>query len=578
MQVFGLGMMLPGGGFLAHASLSSPEGISHFLSAGGALALFLFSLCIWFATGNALFPPLVWVALACSATLMGHGAPRNIASWLLLFGISIGICISLLCTVIWYAWARQKRKSANDLLRKGPSLPAQASLHEEALADESIHRRMAFLLDRALQPLEQFNGFEWLDQFQTAAVRYQINFLGYGLSMAQFSQFPALRGYLDEAQNRLVRKLTDYRVWKYWQLENIWGNLQRNPDPLSRENIMYTGFSLLQMTLHEKAQGRAIYAHQGSFRLQHPSGKSFDHDMHALAASLTRENKRRDFHLVACEPNWIYPLCNTIGAAALKSFSPQAWAQQESIFRERLEQEFIDTTGHFVPCRSAYTGLALPNIGGVMPQAMPCFFLNALLPDIALRHWMVLRARIIKKNKLNKAAFWPIDTGNYRFSRAAAYSSVALTAAELGDEEIRNLCLQALDEEYPLRNTDDFFYRPGASVWAHGVEFMARMTPPGGFGRLVSTPHMPHQEIIETACYNEVIFSCAKNIRGGIAATLHKRQNCRIAHITFGGLLPRARYRIEGIGTETLTANADGKAVWRLTAPGTHHIKLIRSE
>ena len=61
--------------------------------------------------------------------------------------------------------------------------PAIADRDRELSAQDV--KLMRFLLDRALQPLEAFDGFEWLDQFQTAAVRYQLNFIGYALSMAQ---------------------------------------------------------------------------------------------------------------------------------------------------------------------------------------------------------------------------------------------------------------------------------------------------------------------------------------------------------------------------------------------------------
>lgn len=436
---------------------------------------------------------------------------------------------------------------------------------------------MRFLLDRALQPKERFDGFEWFDQFQTAAVRYQINFCGYALSMAQFSHLPALRGYLHDAQHNLIEKLADHRVWKYWAIENLWGNLRHNPDPAVRENIMYTGFAALQMALHEKAQDSpALYAAPDSLRLRHPSGKVFPHSLPSLIAGLQRENSRRDFHLVACEPNWIYPLCNTIGAAALRAAAPAAWSAQKDIFKERLEQEFIDTAGAFVPCRSVYTGFALPDIGGIMPQAMPCFFLNALLPDIALRQWLVLRRRMLHGKELNRRAFWPIDTGNYRFSRAAAYAATALAAAELGDAEIKALCLSALDEECPMRDEDGYFYRPKASVWAHAVEFLARMTPENGFRKLICDPASRPGPVIDSAEYRGVLFAGAHPINGGLSFTATKRNEAETTEIGFSGLVPHTPYRLEGTGGVRIVSGADGRALWRMTEGGQQKYTLVR--
>ncbi len=40
--------------------------------------------------------------------------------------------------------------------------------------------------------------------------------------------------------------------------------------------------------------------------------------------------------------------------------------------------------------------MALPTIGGALPQALPCLFLNATMPKIALRQWLLLPKKIIK--------------------------------------------------------------------------------------------------------------------------------------------------------------------------------------
>jgi hypothetical protein len=577
LQIFGLGLMLPGGGFLAHADLTSISGQVHLIAALAGMSAFLFSLLIWFATGNAIAPPILWFALALAGAGMGHGAPYYYVPWFTLLAIATMISTLLISVFVWQFFALRQRRNANQILMRTSSIPSSVAASATPILSDDDLSRIQFLLDRALQPLDRFEGFEWLDQFQTAAIRYQLNFCGYALSMAQFSHMPAFRGYLSEAQYNLVSKLTDHRVWKYWQIENLWGNLQRNADPAARENIMYTGFAALQMALHGKAEANpSLYTKTDSLQLRHPSGKIFQHSLPSLLKSLVRENKRRDFHLIACEPNWIYPLCNTIGAAALRAAAQPEWASQKDVFRERLEQEFIDTAGFFVPCRSAYTGLALPNIGGIMPQAMPCFFLNALFPDITLRHWLVLRDKMLRKGKLKPSAFWPIDTGNYRFSRAAAYAATALAAAEIGDTEIKELCLSAIDAECPVFGEDGHFYRPKASVWAHAVEFMARMTPQNGFRRLICDDISFAGPFLEAVNYDEALVAAAHHTQTGLAFTLKKRTNVSAAFIRFSGLTPQTGYKIEGAHGTVINSDADGRALWRLTLAGKHNFHLVR--
>src|SRR5262249_32038448 len=285
----------------------------------------------------------------------------------------LGACIALARR----SMALSRRRAASEYLAQhGAQAAAAFQPGSPEVGEFTPHdlQLMRFVLDRALQPVSSYQGFEWLDQFQTAPVRYQLNFMGYALSMAPATRLPALHGYLDDAQRRLIEKQTDHRIWRYWALENLWGNLDRDPNPVARENIMFTGFCAAQIALFHAASGRRDYERPGSLVLRHPSGKTFAFDLTSLVEALEREYMRSAFCLVAGEPKWIYPLCNTIAAAAVRGLDAQSggrrWGTLEPAFRSRLEEEFIDLSARFVPCRSAYSGFAFPAIGGAQPQAM----------------------------------------------------------------------------------------------------------------------------------------------------------------------------------------------------------------
>lgn len=438
----GLGLMGPGAGFLAHADLSTMQGMLHLSVAAFGFFAFMFALLIWFVTGNVLAPPLIWLCFALSASAMNHGPFNPEIPRIILAAITFLTFIASAFCFLNEILQRNIRERKNNYLVKFGSTVSAEFLQDDNKSELSYDelKRMEFLLDRALQPLPEFNGFEWLDQFQTAAVRYQVNFLGYALSMAQATYLPALGGYLHQAQKNLILKQTDYRVWRYWTIENLWGNLRYNPDPVARENIMYTGFCALQMAMYQKASGKKDFERPGSFLLKTPNGQQYAYDMTVLIDALGREAKKSKFHLIACEPNWIYPLCNLIGASAVCAQNQAMWETQKDNFRLRFENEFMNLRGNIIPCRSRYTGFAIPDIGGMMPQTLPCLFLNATFPDIAMRQWLVLRSQMLKNGRLSKKKFWPIDTGNYGFSRASAYAVTALDAAELGDGEIKNMC------------------------------------------------------------------------------------------------------------------------------------------
>lgn len=587
-KAFGLGLMVPGGGFLAHADAASWHGAAHYGAFIVALILFSAALLVWFATGNVLAPPLIWLLCALAAALMDHGAVRPDAVWAVsLVGIA-AIVVAVVLSLGRYAHGAARREEANRYLSRADAAVALGDRSDAGRSEELTPRDlklMRFLLDRALQPVGNFDGFEWLDQFQTAAVRYQLNFMGYALAMAQATRLPALGGYLNEAQRRLIDKQTDHRIWRYWAIENLWGNLRIDPNPVARENIMFTGFCAAQIAMYHAASGCRDYERSGSFALRHPSGRSYDCDFPAMIATLDSEHKRSDFHLIACEPNWIYPLCNTIGAAALKAHERMTgsdhWSMHRASFRQHLENEFIDLAGRFVPCRSTYTGLALPMIGGAQPQAMPSFFLNATMPDVALRQWLLLRRGLIETRGADRGlvrkCFWPIDTGNYRFSRASALTGTALAAVEMGDGEVARLCLAALEEECPAVVEADACYRPNASVWAHAVEFFARCGAANGFRDLIEQPRnrSPEREpVIGDIPYPDVLVARAVHADGILDAVLYPGERPGRFQVGVCGLVPDATYACEGTGQPRIRADRDGEAKIEVALTGRTEIRI----
>jgi hypothetical protein len=246
-------------------------------------------------------------------------------------------------------------------------------------------------------------------------------------------------------------------------------------------------------------------------------------------------------------------------------------------FRERLEDEFIDLAGRFVPCRSNYTGVALPMIGGAPPQAMPCFFLNATFPDIALRQWLLLRRGLVRDGGagLNRNRFWPIDTGNYRYSRAAAYAATALGAIELGDRDVALACLEALDHECPARSDGESTYRPAASVWAHAVEFFARVGETNGFRNLIERPRQDERRmLLDDAAYPDVLVASATETGGMLRAVLYPGAEPARRRLGFSGLRPGGRYASDGTEEGEVIADPTGAASVHVLLGGRCEIRL----
>jgi hypothetical protein len=633
-KLFGLGLMLPGAGFLAHADVCTAGGLGHLSLALCAFAAFALSLLIWFGTGNLLAPPLAWLGAAWWAASMRHAPlqPGGAQAVYALLALAAGAVV--LGALVCFALARRQRGLDNAYLAAqalqlpriltapvplpspvpvpvpvpvtdfarprvwsrtgdidvaspfaathrhlqrgiqggapaGPLADPLADLPEMSLAHL---QRLRFALDRALQALASFEGFEQRDQFQTAATRYQLNFLGYGLALTQARFTPACSAYLHLAQRNLLHKQAQHRVWSYWALENLWGNLCRDPDPVARENIMFTGFVALQMALYQASTGRTEVSQAGFLQLAHPRGQHYAHDMNSLLAQLDAAYAASPLYLVACEPNWVYPLCNMMGASALRLHDAQQadqdrWARHAPAFRQHLEAEFLDAHGRYVPCRSSRTGLALPAIGGAMPQAMPCYFLNALAPDLARRQWLLLRRSLFEgqapsTGRFKRAAFWPIDTGNYGFSRASAYAATALAAAELGDEAVYAHCMQALDDECPSTLEGGVIHRARASVWSHGVELMARASVRDGFRQLGAAPLPPGGPHLESLSYPEVLVAAAHADapRSHLRAVLYGGSGDGLQAVGVAGLRAHTLYRVCGATVPVVLSDGRGKA------------------
>ena len=358
-QALGLGLMLPGGGFLAHAGLGTAHGLVHLAIGLMAVGMFVVGLAIWFATGNVIAPPAIWLLFAVFGALMDHGPIPHHAVEAVEFGVALLAVAALAMHLARHVHYAARRREANRYLQHatlGPE-PAIADRSDEMRMEDV--KRMRFLLDRALQPVEAFEGFEWLDQFQTAAVRYQINFIGYALSMAQATHLPAFGGYLNTAQQRLSTSRPIINLALLGARKSLGQSFARSRSGAAREHHVHRlrrdadgdvsgrfGTARLRprRQLCAPASGRAPLR----LRFRRPGRCARPR---AAALGLRARRLRAELDLSALQHHW---------RRRHDGARPDAWgppfAPLAAPFRERLEDEFIDLAGRFVPCRSNYSG------------------------------------------------------------------------------------------------------------------------------------------------------------------------------------------------------------------------------
>jgi hypothetical protein len=547
-DAFALGLAFPGAGFLHWADGSqSAWAIALCVM---SLGMFGAALATWFATGNVVLPPLLWLAAAAAATrpdwfMLDDRLVQSHAGFL--------VPALLISSLAARGLIRPCAPAAppKPALTRLPALPM--SPRDEISLDDL--KRLRLLTDRALQPVEAFEGFEWRDQFQTAAVRYQVNFIAYALAVARRNYLPATTAWLGEAQARLLAKQGDARLWRHWVLENAWGNLRLGRDPIPRGNIMSTGFVALQMAIGDTGAPLDLRRRGGSWR---------HYGLDEMGDILARQYREAPFGLLSCEPNWIYPLCNLITACGLRAADHRTgsahWPGIAARFGAGLVGEFTTAAGDFVPFRSSLTGFAAPGVGGAVMQAFPCLFLNALYPELAEKRWERVRRQARARGW--RRALWPIDVGNYGFTRAAGYAASAAAAVEMGDAANAGTLLDLLDMECPGTTAEGVTHRPRASLWAHALELIARLGCTDGFRGVIESPaHVLAGPHLADADYPKILIAAARREGEMLRLVLHPGGDGAIRPIAVAGLKPGRHYRTGLADQPFARADETGRAV-----------------
>ena len=578
VQAFGLGLVIPGGGFLLYAvgSLAStvePVGLT--LATWFVFGLALFA---WFGSGNVLAPIAVWLGAAIAAASMDHEATWPLAR------LAVPGLVALLAAgalrwrrhALSAAIARRRRRNEYLATSFGLVTPCDSGtgmpLVEEMSAEDVA--AMRFLLDRALQPIERFDGFDWIEQFQTSAVRYQVMGMSYALSVAQAARLPALRGYLFQAQRNLIDKMMDHRVWRYWALENAWGNLRLDPDPMApatRDNVMYSGWYAAMIGMHASNTGDERYKQPGSIVLRHPSGREFAYDWPSIVEILADNYVRAPFTLFPCEPNWIYVFCNNFAAIGVllhdRLRGSDYWSRIAPHYRRSLEQEFMTVDGRVLVIRSARTGLTIPSPTSTASDAMAAFYGHAIFPDLARRSWEIVRREMLHVDaggaRLDLRGFDRFDTGNYRRSNATALTAVMAAATEMGDAEAHDAVRAAFMADHPPVMDVGVLHHPGVSTQVHSVAFCSRAGRTNAIHDLVADG-LPaawrEGPLLENVQYPDVLVAKAVSDGAALDLTLLPGRDPGRHTLGLSQLRAGARYRCEGTVEPEVGADAEGRA------------------
>lgn len=578
----GLGLWLPGAGFLAVGGWWT-------LLLPLTLFLFLLSVIAWFWAGAVIAPVAVWAgAAALAAALAGERtwSPAPLAALALI--VSTALAITALRQRMAHAGGEKAKQRESFLpqslaevaeMQKDIPEPGSRELSEDQLA------RLRYLLDRSLQPIDSFDGFTIIDQFQPAALRYQINHMGFALAIAQTAYVPNFRGYMGQAQRNLIEKYLVKKVWDYWVIESCWGHLNfTNWDPAGRDNIMLTGWFGAHVGGYMLATGDRRYLEPGSLTFRLNDRKEWRHSFPSIIGSVDRNYDSAEFGQFACEPNWIYPICNHYGMVSLAThdrlLGSGLIAKHLPRWLKGLETEFTDAAGSTVGLRSQYTGIPFPFPVG---ESGYCFFENAFLPDRGRQQWAIARKEVEEffvDDAGTQRLAMPgdgLDAGNYRAGHTGVYGAFLIAAREFGDERIADAVLAGLAHDcLPAKDDGVFRYRKASNI-ANANTCIGALMGTGDFARTFSEGTSPRTlagPMIETMAYPEILVARAWSNGADLGATFYPGTVSGVHDIPLSKLEPGRRYLLSGAIEPELVAANDGNGSCRIAVEGRTEFRL----
>jgi hypothetical protein len=567
-QTVGIGLWLPGGGFVAAggwATLLFPL----------TVALFLAAIFAWFASGMVIAPIAIWLG---SAVLAGAMTGQEI--WQ-----PAPFVVAVLTALVAVEW---RRRNLARVTRDSVSARQRAAILPQALrdaADRAVPKPTydsrelnqdelagaRYLLDRALQPVDEFGGFDCIDIFQTASVRYQINMMGYALSQLQQLYTPNFHGYLSLAQRNLIEKFLERRVWSYWIYESAWGHLNFTDwDPAAKDNIMLTGYYGAQVSLYMGNTGDMRYAVPGSLTFRLNQRKAWPHDVHTITRSVYDNSVDSAYCLYPCEPNWIYTGCNFRGMTTMVAHDRVFGTDFVTTIRDRwlqqLDREFTNAAGGLIGLRSSLTGIEFPFPSSELGY---CTMANTFAPERAQEMWALVQfgmRRMLGEQDGKPIIMLPdngIDFGNYqRGALTFAMGALQFAAHEFGDEELAAAAGNTLDLRCKRVEREGVVHYKGsnlANIAVAAGRFMRREDFRDVFVKGPESAAFTGP-LLEEADYPDVLVSRAVSTGDDLDLIVVPGRGPGIQRLGLARLIPGRRYSVHGRPDLDFVADRDGRA------------------
>lgn len=572
-QLAGFGWSVPGGGFLA---LGGAFGILMFIL---TLVLMLLAIVAWWLTGYAPFPFLVWgIMLVLPITACYRDSKWTFpVIWLILGAIVLYFILTRIHNHNMEKRSLKKQKERVEYFKE--EIPAELAMAEPEVPDgefeltEEQLRMQKHLFDLTFGPFGEFQGFTKpkSSQIPLPALRYQINSMQNALQQIQCQYTPNFHGYATQAQRTLIDLYRHPKVWSYWRMENILGNLDFDGNPIKKDNVMMTGFFLVNVTMYMRNTGDLRYAEPGSLTFQNKHG-TYKHDVHTVADAIVWNWDHRDYVVYPCEPNFIYSLCNWKAIQSMISydqiFHTGKWAANADRVYNHFVEEMTSPSGTSYLIKSARMGcgvaLPLPNA-----EAFQIPMYNTEDMDLARKTYAFFRKDSFERDPEGKLHFKaiPFDHGSNSKNYCDTVSLCLFPAKEMGDREAVEAASETLREKCErVEENGAIWYK--CSNEANAVMLSASINTRNGWRRAVVDGPAPctfEGPLLSDAPYPDVMVAKAFSHGKDLELVLYPcdKAGC-FATLGLSRMVPGAKYLVAETG-ETFTADADGTASLNVT-------------
>jgi hypothetical protein len=224
-RVFGLNLVFPGAGFLALGGIKAIIGFV--LSA----ILLLVCMASWLLAGVLASFIVHLVLCTCIATFLISSGDGEVFAYAVPVALGIDILVYSYFTISSTARLKKEekiRENRNSFLAKAGdswieesragSPPGSRELSLEQL------RWIQWMIELGSQDLNDWSNFTVIDQFQVAALRYQLYVIVYCLATYHTFYVPNYNGASAFAMRNAIEKAQSKKVLGFWKWESMWGN------------------------------------------------------------------------------------------------------------------------------------------------------------------------------------------------------------------------------------------------------------------------------------------------------------------------------------------------------------------